>query len=64
MKARNEKRRTLRFKNTQDLVACYETNLRDPMRVSEGNADLGWRQAFTGELDDVVDNVFRGSFEP
>ena len=34
------------------------------MRVSEGNADLGWSQAFTGELDDVVDNVFRGSFEP
>ena len=32
------------------------------MRVSEGNADLGWRQAFTGELDDVVDNVFNGSF--
>ena len=64
MKARNEDRRTLRFKNTQDLVARYETNLRDPMRVSEGNADLGWRQAFTGELDDVVDNVFRGSFEP
>ena len=34
------------------------------MRISEGNADLGWSQAFTGELDDVVDNVFRGSFEP
>ena len=49
----------------QDLVARYETNLRNPMRVSEGNAEsLGWRQAFTGELDDVVDNVFRGSFEP
>ena len=34
------------------------------MRVSEGNTDLGWRQAFTGELDDVVDNVFGGGFEP
>ena len=64
MKARHGKRRTLRFKNTQDLVARYETNLGNPMRVSEGNADLGWSQAFTGELDDVVDNVFRGSFEP
>ena len=64
MKARKEDRRTLRFKNTQDLVARYETNLRDPMRVSEGNADLGWSQAFTGEFDDVVDNVFRGGFEP
>ena len=64
MKGRYGKRRTLRFKNTQDLVAHYETNLRNPMRVSEGNADLGWSQAFTGELDDVVDNVFRGSFEP
>ena len=64
VKPRNEERRTLRFKNTQDLVACYETNLRNPMRVSEGNADLGRSQAFTGELDDVVDNVFRGGFEP
>lgn len=54
----------MRFKNTQDLVARYETNLRDPMRVSEGDADLGRSQAFTGELDDVVDNVFGGSFEP
>ena len=56
----------MRFKDTQDLVARYETNLRNPMRVSEGNADLGWSQAFTGdsELDDVVNNVFRGSLEP
>ena len=30
-KGRYGKRRTLRFKNMQDLVACYETNLRDPM---------------------------------
>ena len=64
MKGRTKKGRTLRFKNTQDLVARYETNLRDPMRVSEGDADLGRSQAFTGELDDVVDNVFGGSFEP
>ena len=59
-----KKGRTLRFENTQDLVARYKTNLRNPMRVSKGNADLGWRQAFTGELDDVVNSVFRGSFEP
>ena len=59
---KKRKKEHLRFKNTQDLVARYETNLRDPMRVSEGNAYLGWSQAFTGELEDVVDNVFNGSF--
>jgi hypothetical protein len=61
---KKEERRTLRFKNTQDLVARYKTDLRNPMGVAEGNTDLGWSQAFTGEFDDVVDNVFRGSFEP
>lgn len=56
--------KSLRFKDTQDLVSRNETNLGDPMRVSKGDADLGWSQAFTGELDDVVDDVFGGGFEP
>lgn len=34
------------------------------MRIPEGNTDLGWGQALTSELDDVLYYVFGGGFEP
>ena len=34
------------------------------MRVTEGNTDLGWSQTLTGELDNMLYDVFRGGFEP
>ena len=35
-----EGRRTLSFENTEDLVACHEADLGDPVRVTKGNTDL------------------------
>lgn len=52
------------FEDTEDLVTGDEAHLGDTMRVTEGNTDLGWGQALTGELDDLVDNIFVGGLEP
>jgi len=34
------------------------------MRVTEGHTDLGWGETFTRELDDMLDDVIWGGFEP
>ena len=34
------------------------------MRVTEGNTDLGWGQTLTGELDDMLYDIFGSGFEP
>src|ERR1700738_1076327 len=33
------RRRTVRFEDTEDLVSCDEANLRDAVRVAEGDTD-------------------------
>jgi hypothetical protein len=38
--------------------------LGDAVRVAEGDADLGGREALACELDNVVDDVFGGGLEP
>lgn len=55
---------TMALQHPQNLVSSYESDLGDAMRVSEGDTDLGWREAFTGEFDDVVDDIVRRRFEP
>ena len=55
---------TVALQDTQDLVTSDEANLGDPVRVTEGNADLRGRQTLTGELGDLVDDVLRARLEP
>jgi hypothetical protein len=55
---------TVRLEDTKDLVTGDETDLGNTVRVTEGNTDLRWGQTLTGELDDVVDNIFWGRLEP
>lgn len=55
---------TARFEDTKDLVAGNESHLGDTVRVTEGNADLGWGQTLTGKLADVFNNIIGGGLEP
>jgi hypothetical protein len=57
-------RRTLALENTKDLVAGHEADLRDTVRVTEGNTDLRRGKTLAGELDDVLDDVLLGRLEP
>ena len=57
-------RRTLGLQDTEDLVTGDEAHLGDTVRVTEGDTNLGGGQTLTGELDDVLDDVLRGSLEP
>jgi len=41
---------TLSLEDTEDLVTGHEADLRDAVRVTEGDAYLGWREAFPSEL--------------
>jgi hypothetical protein len=54
----------VRLENTEDLVASDESDLRDPVRVPEGDTDLGRREALAGELHDVLDDVFVRRLQP
>jgi hypothetical protein len=56
--------RTVPLEDTKDLVSGDEADLRDPVRVAEGDTDLGGGETLAGELDDVVDDVLRGRLEP
>jgi hypothetical protein len=60
----NFKRRTVGFEDTEDFVSSDETDLRDTMRVTEGNTDLRRSQTLTSKLDDLLDNVFWAGFKP
>lgn len=52
------------FEDTEDFVSSDETDLRDTMRVTEGNTDLRRSQTLTSKLDDLLDNVFWAGFKP
>jgi hypothetical protein len=56
--------RTLGLENTENLVAGNESHLGDAVRVTEGDTDLGGRQALACEFDDMVNDVFWGGLEP
>lgn len=52
------------FENTKDFVSGDETDLRDTMRVTEDDTDLGRSHALTSKLGDLFDDLFWGSFKP
>jgi hypothetical protein len=52
------------LQDPQDLVSRDEPHLGNAVRVTEGDTDLGRGETLTGELDDLVDDVFGGGLEP
>ena len=52
------------FEDTKDFVSSDKTDLRDTVRVTEGDTDLGRSQTLTSKLDDLVNNVFWAGFKP
>ena len=52
------------FEDTEDFVSSDKTNLRDTVRVTEGDTDLGRGQTLTSKLDDLLDNFFWAGFKP
>ena len=52
------------LQDTEDLVTGQEADLGDTVRVTEGDTDLGRREALAGELDDVLDDVVGRRLEP
>lgn len=56
--------KALSFENTEDFVACHETDLGDAVRVTKGDTDLGWSEALSSKLCDVLDDVLWRCLEP
>jgi hypothetical protein len=56
--------RTLGLEDTEDLVTGDETDLRDSVRVTESDTDLGRGETLAGKFDDVFDDIIGCSFEP
>jgi len=56
--------RTLSLEDTENLIARHEADLGDAVRVTKGDTDLRWGEAFASELCDVLDGVLRGCLEP
>ena len=61
---RGEGGRTLSLEDTEDLVARHKADLGDAVRVTKGDTDLGWGEAFSSKLCDVLDDVLRRCLEP
>jgi len=55
---------SLRLKDTEDLVTSDEAHLGDPVRVTEGNTDLGGSKTLASQFDDVVDDFIGRGLEP
>ena len=56
--------RTAGFEDTENLVTSHKAHLRDTVRVTEGNTNLGRSETFAGELCDVLNDILRRSLEP
>lgn len=52
------------LEDTEDLVSGDETDLGDAMGVTEGDTDLRRGQTLASKLDDVVNDIVRGGFQP
>jgi hypothetical protein len=52
-----QRRPTVRFEDTKDLLTSQEADLGHTMRVAKGDTDLRGRKALPGELDDVLDDI-------
>ena len=57
-------KRTLSLENTEDLVTRHEADLGDAVRVTKCDTDLGWGEALSGKLCDVLDDVLWRCLEP
>ena len=55
--AEGDGERTLSLENTENLISCHEADLGDTMRVTKGDTDLRWGEAFASELCDMFDDV-------
>ena len=56
--------RTLSLENTEDLVTRHEADLGDAVRVTKCDTDLGWGEALSSKLCDVLDDVLRRCLKP
>lgn len=63
-KGRKERKRTVTFQDTEDLVPCDEAHLGDTMRITKGNTNLRGCEALPGELDDLLDDFIWGRLGP
>jgi hypothetical protein len=52
------------FEDAKNLVTGDETDLRNSMRVAEGDTDLGGSKTLSGELDDVINHVLWSRLQP
>ena len=56
--------RTMGLQDTKNLVTGDKAHLRDTMRVTEGNTDLGGCQTLASQLADVLNDIIGGGLEP
>ena len=54
----------MRFEDTKNFVSGDKTDLRNTVRVTEGNTDLRGSQALSSELDNLFDDFFWGGLKP
>jgi len=52
------------LQDSENLVTSNDLDLRNTVRISEDNTDLGRGCALLCKLADLVDNLFRGGLEP
>ena len=45
------------FEDTKDFVTSDESDMRNTMRVAEGDTNLGGSETLSGELYDVIDDI-------
>jgi hypothetical protein len=55
---------TAGLEDTEDLVTSNTLDLRDTVRVTKDDTDLGRRETLLGVLADHVNNFFRRSLDP
>jgi hypothetical protein len=55
---------TVALEDAQNLVAGDDLDLRDTVGVTEGDTNLRWCGALTGELADLVNDLLWGGLQP
>jgi len=61
---RNGWAKSMTLQNTKNFISSDKSNLRNSMRISQSYTDLRRGQTLTSELDDVVDDILGGGFQP
>jgi hypothetical protein len=57
-------RLTVGLQDTKDFVTGDKADLGNPMRVTQGNTDLGGGQALASEFPDVLNDIFWSGLQP